>query len=166
MLKPLSLCVAAATAVFGVAPADAQRFTPGDRVEAATEMMDSGWEHCIVVRIESTGDISVACGPEGHEYVVQAKWVRRETAGGQAATRGAARDPNVAWRSRPTEAQAHTMKTWHVGDRVEASPDMMDNGWESCVIIKIHTTGDVGVACGPRGYEYVVQARWVRAAGG
>lgn len=165
MMRRLSLCVAAATAVVGLAPADAQRFRPGDRVEAATAMMDSGWEHCIVVRLESTGDISVACGPEGHEYVVQARWVRPEAAGQGAAgeTRG---DRNREWQSRPTQAQAHTMKTWHVGDRVEASPGMMDNDWESCVIIKIHTTGDVGVACGDKGYEYVVQARWVRAPGG
>ncbi|HYD24848.1 MAG TPA: hypothetical protein VEB68_08615 [Croceibacterium sp.] len=51
-----------------------------------------------------------------------------------------------------------------VGDQVEASPLMMNSRWEPCTVTAVHPSGDVAVACGPRRTEYVVQARWVRAA--
>lgn len=61
-----------------------------------------------------------------------------------------------------------TAQSYRVGDRVEASPLMMNSKWESCTITALLPGGDVGVACGPRKTEYVVQGKWVRqaAAGG
>ncbi len=55
-------------------------------------------------------------------------------------------------------------QSFRVGDRVEASPSMMESNWESCVVTSLHPGGDVGVACGPRGTQYVTQSRWVRHA--
>lgn len=55
---------------------------------------------------------------------------------------------------------------FRVGETVEASPMMMNSNWESCTVIALHPGGDVGVACGPRRTEYVVQSRWVRPGGG
>lgn len=57
-------------------------------------------------------------------------------------------------------------QSYRVGDRVEASPLMMNSNWETCTVTALLAGGDVGVACGPRRTEYVVQARWVRRAGG
>ena len=57
-------------------------------------------------------------------------------------------------------------QSYRVGDRVEASPLMMNSNWESCTVTAVLPGGDVGVACGPRRTAYVVQARWVRRAAG